>query len=297
MGVAASVAFVVIMVPALAWYARPVARSARDSLARSYQRALLPQAVEYRQVAAAAKTSHNVSANALPAPSVQEPKAPPAASARASTAPKETSAPAAPAAPVAPAVIPASFNLHIPFTPQAPHANWDLPFQETCEEASVFMARAFIMGDSRAVIDKDEASDALLDLVRWQKDRFGYYEDTTAAETALMAAEYYGLRYRILENPTVLDIKKEISAGHPVVVPAHGKSLFNPYFRNGGPVYHMLLIKGYTPTHFITNDPGTRRGADFTYPYNVLMNATHDLNKGKVLEGARRVIVVDGLVL
>ncbi|MBI4122698.1 MAG: hypothetical protein HY462_01740, partial [Parcubacteria group bacterium] len=35
-------------------------------------------------------------------------------------------------------------------------------------------------------------------------------------------------------------------------------------------------IRGYTPTQFITNDPGTKRGEEFVYPYNTLINAIHD---------------------
>ena len=55
----------------------------------------------------------------------------------------------------------------------------------------------------------------------------------------------------------------------------------------------MLIIKGYTKEgNFITNDPGTRRGADFIYSPGVLMNAIHDWNGGDVDNGKKVMIVV-----
>ncbi|MCR4279964.1 MAG: hypothetical protein NUV82_00890, partial [Candidatus Komeilibacteria bacterium] len=39
--------------------------------------------------------------------------------------------------------LPAEYNLDVPFMSQAPHANWDLPYQEACEEASLIMVDYF----------------------------------------------------------------------------------------------------------------------------------------------------------
>ena len=74
---------------------------------------------------------------------------------------------------------------------------------------------------------------------------------------------------------------------------ADGKALPNPYFRNGGPVYHALIIRGYTADAFITNDPGTRSGENFLYAYDTLLHAIHDWNHGNVKDGKRVVLVVD----
>lgn len=77
------------------------------------------------------------------------------------------------------------------------------------------------------------------------------------------------------------DIKKELAKGNPVIVPTAGRLLSNPYFTPPGPLYHMLLIKGYsttsTTTEFITHDPGTIRGANFVYSYQTLETSIHDL--------------------
>jgi len=91
----------------------------------------------------------------------------------------------------------------------------------------------------------------------------------------------------------LINIKKEIAAGHPVIVPAAGKVLPNPNFTNGGPNYHMLLIIGYDQTDFITNDPGTRNGKNFRYTYDGLINAIHDWNPNNILDGRKAVLVFD----
>jgi len=188
-----------------------------------------------------------------------------------------------------------AINLKIPFVSQAPHRNWDMPYQEACEEASAIMASLYYQGDTREMVIGD-AGDALLKkVIAWEEEQFGYYQDTTVAETVVMLEEYFKLRARIVDDPMVKDIKEAVAAGHPVIMPAYGKVLPNPYFKNGGPLYHMLIVKGYTETKFITNDPGTNtRGADFTYTIDALMNAIHDWNGGDVPQGAKRIIIVEG---
>ena len=50
-----------------------------------------------------------------------------------------------------PVVVPSELHLRVPFTPQAPTANWDELHNEACEEASVLMAAAYFNGDKRVV--------------------------------------------------------------------------------------------------------------------------------------------------
>ena len=78
-----------------------------------------------------------------------------------------------------------------------------------------------------------------------------------------------------------------------MLVVADGKVLPNPHFRDGGPEYHALIIRGYTNKTFITNDPGTQFGENFEYKYNDLLNAIHDWNGGDVKNGRRVVLVVE----
>ena len=188
-------------------------------------------------------------------------------------------------------ILPSEINLAIPFTVQAPNANWDEVHQEFCEEAAILMAISYVRGWD--ISSADYADQKMFEIKTFEEKRFGYYKDTTAEETATIIAEYYNYKFRLVYDPTLEDIKTALVQGKPVIAPAAGRLLGNPYFRRPGPLYHMLVIKGYTKTgNFITNDPGTRRGADFIYVPDVLMNAIHDWNGGDVENGKKVIIIV-----
>jgi hypothetical protein len=72
-----------------------------------------------------------------------------------------------------------------------------------------------------------------------------------------------------------------------------GRQLGNPNYKQPGPLYHMLVIKGYKKNgDFITNDSGTRKGADYIYQADVIMQAMHDWNGGKVKTGKKVMLIV-----
>lgn len=187
------------------------------------------------------------------------------------------------------ASVPVAFQLDVPFTTQAPHANWNQPYQDACEEASALTVHYYFHGDTFTPATADSELRALID---FENQYFGDYRDTTAAETAEFMRAYWGYtRVDVLEDPSVDMLKQHIAAGRPVIVPAAGKQLGNPNFRNGGPLYHMLVLTGYTADTFITNDVGTRNGEDYVYAIDTVMNAMHDWNGGDVANGAKRAIV------
>jgi len=96
----------------------------------------------------------------------------------------------------------------------------------------------------------------------------------------------------VIDIPSVNDIKEIIASGKLVIVPAAGRELGNPFYRSPGPLYHMLLIKGYTQNRFITNDAGTKRGENYPYDFDTVTNANHDWNGGNVEAGAKKIIIV-----
>lgn len=189
--------------------------------------------------------------------------------------------------------LPAQFNLAVPFTSQAPHGDWELPYQEACEEASAYMVAEYFKGTPSGKIDPDVADADLLEVVEFQEDFFGYFEDTTVAETIQFIDFFYGLAATAVEDPTVDQIKAEIAAGRPVIIPAAGRELGNPNFTGLGPLYHMLVIKGYADDKFITNDPGTRNGASYVYDIDVIMDAIGDWNGGDPANGDKIVIFMN----
>lgn len=187
--------------------------------------------------------------------------------------------------------IPTEFNLAVPFTSQAPLGVWDGTHEETCEEASVLMAASFILDKK---IESSSTADAdLLAIVDWEKKNFGFWKDTNAERTANMLEKIYNLHPEIKYGITIKDIKEAIAGGSPVILPAAGRDLKNQYFTAPGPLYHMLVAKGYTKEgKIITNDPGTKRGADYLYDPDVLYNAIHDWNGGDVANGKKVMIII-----
>jgi len=165
--------------------------------------------------------------------------------------------------------------LSVPFVAQAPNANWDDPRQQDgCEEASLIMAYAWATGAT--AINKNEAEKTIIAMSEFEKAEYGNYLDLNAQDTAKLMKDYFKYdKTRVQLSVTISDIKKELSAGNLVIVPANGKRLNNPNFTSGGPDTHMLVIKGYDDAkkQVITNDPGTRNGNGYMYSYTTIMNA------------------------
>lgn len=184
-------------------------------------------------------------------------------------------------------------NLAVPFTAQAPFGEWDAIHKDACEEASIYMVAEYYRGTPDGPMSKQQADTELLKLVDVQNELWGFFEDTTAQETGVLAERVFGLSARLIENPTADDIKAELREGRPVILPLAGQDIGNPYFTPPGPVYHMLVVRGFTQDGmFITNDPGTRRGEAYQYPEAVLMEAIHDWNEDDIYQGRRVAIVL-----
>lgn len=196
-----------------------------------------------------------------------------------------------PPAPKSPTqIFESAINLSLPFASQAPFGDWALPYQETCEEASAIMVHRYFSGET---LDPQIMDDELKKLIAWEEKTFGYYTDTTAEEIARILREYFGHKdVEVVYEFTMDDVKRAVSQGHPVILPAAGRLLGNPNFRQPGPIYHALVVKGFIGKKIITNDPGTHNGKDFLYNPEVLMNAIHDWNSEDILKGRKAMVVV-----
>lgn len=170
--------------------------------------------------------------------------------------------------------LPDQVILPVQFTSQAPTGHWGIPYNEACEEASLAMVQHYLKNISNNVLAADVEIKKIL---QWENDN-GYGIDVSAQQTLTIAQNVYGLKGTVYygEDVTVTKIKELLAQGHPLIVPVAGQDLNNPNFRNGGPPYHMLVITGYDANNFITNEPGTSRGASYKYPKDVLFNALHD---------------------
>lgn len=184
-------------------------------------------------------------------------------------------------------------NVSVPFTSQAPFGKWDEKHEEACEEASVLMVKAYLKNEK---LDKDKSEKEIQEMIDFQIENYGDYKDTSAQETVELAKDFYGIEnLEVIYDFEKEDIKKYLSLGKPIIVPAAGRMLKNPYFTPPGPLYHNLVLTGFTKDNIIiTNDPGTKRGEGYEYELDVLYEAIHDFpgNKEDIARGRKAMIVV-----
>lgn len=200
-----------------------------------------------------------------------------------------------------PDILPELVHHSVPFTPQAPLAQWGDPrYQDACEEASIWMASLWAAGDEREVIDPVLATRELARLSDVSVDLFDTFVDTSAEDTLwLLRSDLPGVDAQVFESPSIEDLKIALAGGAIIVAPMDGQLLENPYFTVPGPERHMVVLIGYDDAtrEFITHDPGTRRGANFRYGYENFIISIRDYPTGDVLPITtleKRVIVVQG---
>jgi len=163
--------------------------------------------------------------------------------------------------------------LEVPFVCQAPFQtkeNWT-HHEESCEEAALLQVHYYIQGVNPPAKDSNST---ILDMINWQKRNFGEHKDLYANKLKELITGYFNYSpddIEIIYNTKIIDIKKAISEGYPILVPIMGDILKNPYYPYPG--YHMLTVIGYTPDKIITNDVGTRNGKDFSYNYDIFIKA------------------------
>lgn len=180
----------------------------------------------------------------------------------------------------------------VPFTSQAPFGDWSEPYKNFCEEASIAMVAHFIWG----VPLSSKIADLEMRIIqKFEQLVFGRAIDNNAEDVALVLKTLYGFKnVFIKEISSEKDIIGQLDTGKVLIAPVAGRMLKNPYFTPPGPIYHILVIKGYDEVKktFITNDPGTRRGENFSYGQKLLYEAIHDWNGGKVMGGKKMVVSV-----
>lgn len=153
--------------------------------------------------------------------------------------------------------------------------------------------------ENNTPITPEIANKDIVELVEWETAN-GYAPDINAAQMAEIAGKRFGIRASVRKEVTEESIKRALATGHPVIVPAAGRELGNPYYSGEGPWYHALVIIGYRTgllgtTYFITNDPGTKHGARYEYKASTLLNAIHDWTgvKEEITQGEKAMVVVD----
>lgn len=165
----------------------------------------------------------------------------------------------------------------VPFTPQAPLAAWsDERQQDGCEEAASLMALAwagiFLAPETPAAWER-----AIVALADFEEKEYGEFRDAALTDIQeWIFADRFGYQKTVIrEASSSAVLVSALEAGGLLLVPCDGRLLPNPYFTAPGPETHLVLVKGYdyATQEFITNDPGTKRGANYRYPAERLFGA------------------------
>ena len=184
-----------------------------------------------------------------------------------------------------------SENLAVPFTTQAPNAVWDDTHKTMQEEASFLMVIQYYEGASDPIdpIIANAAFSVMIDA----ETKAGLGENLTASEFGTFAESYASMKFIVVDNPTIDQIKTYISAGTPVLVPVVTEKMGNEFYLNDAAIYHYVVIRGYDGENFITNDPGTRHGENYSYAQSVIMDAMGDWNSGDPSTGTKRILILE----
>ena len=172
--------------------------------------------------------------------------------------------------------LPTALNLDVPFTDQAPTGKWDR--NEDCEETSITMANAYLNGNHDADLPPAVAQKYINSLKTWEGENIGYNANTGAYATSHMAEGAFRITVKQIKDYTEDDLKRALVDGHVVLLPINARLLGNPTYLNNGPLYHMIVVRGYTADGFIVNDPGTVDGDSNVYSFATLHNAAADWN-------------------
>lgn len=191
---------------------------------------------------------------------------------------------------------PNKYLIKTTFVPQAPEKNWDQPWQDACEEAALLTVHYYYQQSNP---DNQIIKTDILKMIDFEKQQSFKY-DMNLQEMELVSQNYLGYTTKIIENPTINEIKDYIIKGIPVIIPASGKILYqeNKHFKQQGPYYHNLTILGYDDDQkkFIVHDVGTQFGAYFKYSYSLLLDSIHDFpvsrNKQDINTGDKKVLVL-----
>lgn len=178
---------------------------------------------------------------------------------------------------VAPQPLPEFLILPVPFSAQAPTNNWSR--NEDCEETSITMANAFLTNTTQDKLPAGAAQEAINNLKKWEEANLGYNANTGVGATIKMGEGAFGLKIEPRYNFTEEELKKELVKGHPILLPINARLLGSPQYKDSGPTYHMVVVRGFKGQIFIVNDPGTNNGDGNEYTFRVLKNAAADWNQ------------------
>ncbi len=180
----------------------------------------------------------------------------------------------------------------VPFTVQSPDSKWDEYGEESCEEMSEIIVdrywRKLPLDRKIGLVERNR-------LIGYEIKNYGDFRDENAEQIAERLRNYFGYSdVEVIYDFTLDELKRKITEGRPIIVPAAGRKLNKPYFKQPVPLYHNLVVIGFDGDKIIVNDPGIGKGEGYRYNENILYNAIHDFpgSKERIEEGRKAMIII-----
>ena len=120
-----------------------------------------------------------------------------------------------------PEAISKDIDYKVPFTSQAPNAEWDdQRYQDGCEEATVLMAIKAVRGET---LSRSEATKEIAKISQFELEKFGSFVDTSASSTLdRLVMDYFEYMGRVEYGIDKDDILEALYSNNLVLVPTNG---------------------------------------------------------------------------
>lgn len=179
-------------------------------------------------------------------------------------------------------------KLNCQFYSQAPTWNWNQPYQDYCEEASIILWLNCLEWKNVWLNEYLSQLDGL-----WAYEQKNWYEkDVSMEEIKKILLKKYWKESKIIKNPTFDKIKKILDKWHLMIVWVAGQQLWNPYYSWDGPIYHVVLVVGYDWNNIITHDVWISKWENYRYDNKHFINSIHNWSKENILEWEKVILEI-----
>ncbi len=194
--------------------------------------------------------------------------------------------------------IPKEKILDIKFYAQAINWNFDPPYLNFCEEASILNWYYYLVWKRPSLSDYDKD---LWKMKKYEDKNFEWwYRHTSLQESKKLLKAFQWeneeVFAEIIENPTIEIIKENIAKWNPILIPTYWKWLKNIHFTWGWATYHNLLIKWYKDDIFVTNEVWTSRWNNYEYNQKLIIdnifNYDPKLFPNRFKEGKKEIMIL-----
>ncbi|MDQ3018740.1 MAG: C39 family peptidase, partial [bacterium] len=132
-------------------------------------------------------------------------------------------------------------------------------------------------------VPPEEARRDIINMSEYERAMFGFYQDTSIDDTAMVLRDLYRniAMIDVKKNISAEDIKNELAAGKLAIIPLNTRLTRHPLYRQG-PIRHTVVAVGYDDQtdEIIIHDPYYSAGKYLRLSSAAVNRALWDYNSG-----------------